>query len=359
MTGIFDSLEISEIDENGPRKPKPNAIAKRGRKAWRLVLIAAGTALVLALGTVGVFAWNLGHTFDSNTEKIPNVFPTEVIRPPISEGEAARAQNILLLGSDTRGSNSGSIADISGQRSDSIMVVHVPANRKKAYVMSILRDSWLEIPGHGEAKINAALSYGGVPLAVQTVEGLLGVRIDHVAIIDFTGFKGVTDALGGVNIENPVGFESSSIQGRYFAKGTQHLHGTEALAFVRERYAFKDGDFQRARNQQLFIKAVLGKALSASTLTNPARIKELTGAVAPYLAVDNGLNSAYVAGLGVELRELRVRDVTFFTLPTIGTGTSPDGQSIVNIDWDSLPEVQKAFQTDTLDSYQPEVQAIG
>jgi LCP family protein required for cell wall assembly len=331
----------------------------RKRKGWRIALISIGAVVLLVAGGAGVYAWNLTRTFDTKTQKIPEVFPTnEAARPPVLKGEAAKAQNILLLGSDTRGSINGSIANISGQRSDTIMIVHIPANRKNIYVMSILRDSWLDIPGHGKAKINAALSYGGVPLAVQTVEGLLGVRMDHVAIIDFAGFKGVTDALGGVDIDNPIGFDSYHMPGHYFARGTLHLNGTEALAFVRERYAFRDGDFQRARNQQLFIKAVLKRALSAETLTDPGKISGLIGAVAPYLAVDNGLNSAYVAGLGVELRNVRVGNVSFFTLPTKGTGAA-GGQSIVNIDWDKLTAVQRAFQTDALDAYQLEVPAAG
>ena len=337
----------------------PGAPVNRPKhRGWRIALIAIAAVVLLVGGVVGVYAWTLSNTFDSQTVKIPDVFPDEASRPPAPTGDGATGQNILLLGSDTRGANDGSITDLTGQRSDTIMVVHVPANRENIYVMSIMRDSWVDIPGEGEAKINAAMSYGGVPLAVQTIEGLLGARIDHVAIVDFTGFRGITDALGGVDIDNPVGFDSSSLPGRYFAEGTQRLNGTEALAFVRERYAFADGDFQRARNQQAFIKAVLGKSLTAETLTNPARISDLVGAIAPYLAVDEGLNAAYVAGLAVELRDVRVGDVTFFTLPTTGTGTSPDGQSIVVIDQDKLKEVQQGFQTDTLDTYQPELQTM-
>ena len=329
--------------------------ARPRRKGWRIAIIAIGAIVLLVAGAAGVFAWSLSNTFNSQTTKLPDAFPSEESgRPAILEGEAAKSQNILLLGSDTTGENDGSIADLTGQRSDAIMVVHVPANRKNIYVMSILRDSWLDIPGEGEAKINAALSLGGVPLAVQTVEGLLGTRIDHVAIIDFEGFKGVTDALGGVDIDNPIAFDSYHLKGHYFPEGAQRVNGAEALAFVRERYAFADGDFQRARNQQVFIKAVLGKTLSAETLTSPGKVSGLIGAVAPFLAVDDGLNAAYAAGIGVELRDVRVDDVTFFTLPTTGTGTSPDGQSIVIIDKDKLTGVQKAFQTDTLDEYQPE-----
>jgi LCP family protein required for cell wall assembly len=333
-------------------EPHPN----RRRKGLRIAIIAIAAVSLLAVGAAGLFAWGLTRTFDSETTKLQEVFPSGE-RPPALQGEAAKSQNILLLGSDTRGANDGSIADLTGQRSDTIMVVHVPADRENIYVMSILRDSWLEIPGEGEAKINAALSLGGVPLAVQTIEGLLGARIDHVAIVDFAGFKGVTNALGGVDIDNPIAFDSSHLKGHYFPEGPQRVNGTEALAFVRERYAFADGDFQRARNQQVFVKAVLGKALSADTLTNPGKISALIGAVAPFLAVDDGLNAAYAAGLGVELRDVRVGDVTFFTLPTTGTGTSPDGQSIVVIDQERLAAVRQAFQTDSLDAYQAEAQA--
>lgn len=346
MTDIFSSL--------GPaREPAPAPARKR--KGWRIALVAIGAVLLLVGGAAGMYAWTLSSAFDG-TEKIADVFPTdEAKRPAVLEGDAGKAQNILLLGSDTRGQNNGSLADMTGQRSDTIMVAHIPADRKNIYVMSILRDSWLDIPGRGQAKINAALAYGGVPLVVEAIEGVLGARIDHVAIVDFTGFKGVTDALGGVDIESQVGFTAG---GRSFTPGVQHVNGTEALAFVRERKSFRDGDFQRARNQQAFIKAVLRKTLSAETLTDPGKISGLVGAVAPFLAVDRGLNSAYVAGLGLEMRDVRVGDVTFFTMPTLGTGASPDGQSIVNVDFEELKIVQRAFQTDSLEDYEPEVQTI-
>ncbi|SDK43603.1 transcriptional attenuator, LytR family [Cryobacterium psychrotolerans] len=347
MTDIFSGPGL---------KPKPARTRASKRKRGRIALIAIGAVLLLVGGIVGVYAWTLSSTFDG-TEKIAGAFPTDDSRRPLAlTGDAGEAQNILLLGSDTHGSNNGSLADMKGQRSDTIMIAHIPADRKNIYVMSILRDSWLDIPGRGQAKINAALAYGGVPLAVETIEGVLGARIDHVAIVDFTGFKGITDALGGVDIDSQVPFKAG---GHQFSQGVQHVDGEQALSFVRERKSFNDGDFQRARNQQAFIKAVLTKTLSAETLTNPGKISGLVGAVAPFLAVDQGLTSGYVASLGVEMRDVRVGNVTFFTMPTLGTGTSPDGQSIVNIDWEELKAVQKGFQTDTLDTYEPKVQTIG
>ncbi len=314
---------------------------------------------VTVLGTVAmgtIWAASVASKFDSGTEKIDKAFPDESSRPAEPTGAAAGAQNILLLGSDTRG-EVDDIDDLEGQRSDTMMIVHVPADRQNVTVMSIMRDTWVDIPGHGSAKINAALSYGGVPLAVQTVESLTGSRIDHVAIIDFEGFKGLTDALGGVDVSNPIAFESSQKPGLVFDEGFIHLNGEDGLVFTRERYAFDDGDYQRVRNQQLYLRAIINRFLSSETLTNPARIGESIGAIAPFLTVDRELTSGYAGGLGLELREVRGDDITFFTLPTSGTGTSDDGQSIVVLDGARLPEVQAAFARGTLDEFAAKVLA--
>jgi LCP family protein required for cell wall assembly len=331
----------------------------RGRRGWRTVFVAFSICAVVVLGAAAMTVGNLAQSFDA-VEKIPQAFPTEeALRPPVATGKAASALNFLLLGSDTRGATSSSIANIGGQRSDTIVVVHVPADREHLSVMSIPRDSWLEIPGHGEAKVNAALSLGGVPLAVQTVEGVIGARIDHVAVVDFVGFRAVTDALGGVDIDNPIAFDSYHLKGHSFGQGVQHLNGEQALAFVRERYAFSDGDFQRVRNQQLLISALLSGLMHKSVLANPVTMSAVINAVQPHVAVDDGLTSTSLAALGAELSSLRADDVTFFTIPTSGTGQSANGQSIVNLNWEALPAVQEAFRSDTLDVFAPQVQAGG
>ena len=339
-------------------KPKRNERPARTKKERRLrvALISVGAVLVVLVGGAGFYAASLSQKFNS-AEKIFDAFPDETDRPAevVVPPDEPAAQNILLLGSDTRGKISGSLDSAGGNRSDTMMVVHIPADRENIQVMSMMRDSWVQIPGRGEAKINAALSYGGVPLAIQTVESLIGTRIDHVAIVDFVGFSGITDALGGITIDNPIAFTS---RGNRFEQGQIPLNGAAALAFVRERYTFSDGDFQRVRNQQLFIKAVMGKTLSRETLTNPVKIGDLVGAITPYLAVDEGLDSGYAAGLGFELGDIRSDDVTFFTMPTLGTG-NVGGQSIVRVDFDTLEIIKEHFTTDTLDEFVPEVQTIG
>lgn len=321
------------------------------KRRLRTTLIAVGSAFAILIVGMGVYALNLTWQFD-NVQKIPNAFPDDSLRPPPVEVDGPASQNILLLGSDTRGSIKGDLASAKGNRSDTMMIVHIPADRKNIQVMSLMRDFWVDIPGHGKAKLNAALAYGGVPLAVQTIEGIIDSRIDHVAIVDFQGFKGITNALGSVTVDNPIAFSSKDKVTEHFAKGKITLNGERALMFVRERHAFADGDYQRVRNQQLFIKAVMGKTLSSETLTNPVTISNLVSAIAPFMAVDSGLNSGYAVALGLELRDIRVDNVRFFTMPTLGTGNE-GGQSIVKVDWDEVPKIQAAFKDDTLDAYTP------
>ncbi|SEN39786.1 LCP family protein [Cryobacterium luteum] len=326
---------------------------QRRTRGWHIVMGSVLALVLLGAGAGGVGAYKLSRSFDDQVATLSTVFPPAAVRPPASVGAVAEAQNILVLGSDRRGAHNASITDLTGQRSDVIMVVHIPADREGVWVMSILRDSWLEIPGHGQAKINAALSWGGVPLAVETVEGLIKTRIDHVAVVDFEGFQAITDAVGGVEIDNPVAFASSKLKGHTFAVGKQVVTGAEALAYARERYAFADGDFTRVRNQQRLFKAMLSTVMSSRTVTNPATLTRLIEQVTPWIAVDDGLDFAYLTGLELQLRDLHGSDLTFFTLPTNGTGTSANGQSIVNIATDELAPLQEAFQTDTLAQYAP------
>ena len=189
------------------------------------------------------------------------------------------------------------------------MLVHLAGDGKHAYGISLMRDLWVPIPGYGEAKINSALELGGVPLAVKTVESLLGQKIQHAVMIDFEGFRGITDALGGVEVNNPVEFTADFDTHQHFPAGVIKLQGQRALEFVRERHSFADGDFTRVANQQLFLRSTLAKLLSAGTLTNPVTMYKLVNTASKYITVDKGLNATALASLVYSMRNVRMQDV--------------------------------------------------
>ena len=318
----------------------------------RATLITLLSLVVIAALVAGGYIFSLAKNFDSNSQKIEAAFPTNDDRP---EKSAKGAVNILLLGSDS-GGGSGSTENLKGVpnsgRSDTIMLVHIPDDRKGAYVTSIMRDTWVPIPGEGTHKINSAFSYGGVPKAVETIESLLDTRIDHVASVDMEGFKGLTDALGGVDVNVPIAFSTNNGKKDYhFDAGTQHLDGDNALAFVRERKSFKDGDYQRVKDQQIFIKAVMNKVLSRGTLTNPGKLSDVVNELSPFVAVDDTLDAAALGKLGISMAGIRSSDMHFFTLPNQGTGRSNDGQSIVLPDDAAIDELSTALKDDTVDEF--------
>ncbi|WP_396599433.1 LCP family protein [Frigoribacterium sp. R86507] len=309
-------------------------------------------ALVVFVGlpalVIGVGAGYLGHlarTWDDGASTIRAAFPDEADRPAaVDDG----ALDVLLLGSDTRQ------AGASG-RSDSMMLVHLPADRRDVYVMSIMRDTWVDVPGHGMAKINAAYSWGGVPLTVQTVEQLLQTRIDHVAEVDFTGFEGMTDALGGVDVVSERAFRAG---GHDFVAGPNHLDGEQALDFVRERKSFAEADHQRVRNQQAFVRGLVDGLLDRRTLTDPAAVSSFVAATADHVAVDPGLTPTRMAGIAWSARELRPSGLHAFTMATAGGGTSADGQSYVAFDVDRLYALRQALHDDTVGDYLDQTRGV-
>ncbi|WP_422934065.1 LCP family protein [Sinomonas sp. P47F7] len=314
---------------------KPTALQVRRRKRTALIAILSALTLVVVAAVIAiVYIGSLATTFDTKTQKIPAAFPQESTRPSESAPTAPDGKtpiNILLVGTDSRGATieQAEAGIPSDQRSDTMLLVHIPADRKSVYLISIMRDLWVPIPGHGSAKVNAALAFGGVPLMVQTVESLLGQRIDHVVFMDFSGFKDLTNAVGGVTVDVKIPFTAGQTSNYHFDAGPQTMNGDQALAYVRERYAFPDGDYQRVRDQQNFIKALVGKLASPQTVANPVTVANVVNELSPYLTVDSSLNAAAVAKLGFELRAVRASDIVSFTLPTSGIGWSTDGQSIV------------------------------
>lgn len=313
------------------------ARARRGSRSRRALVISL--SLLLVLGLVGVGAlWGLERWLTGRVERIDDPFAALGSRPPASvpasdAGPDARApMNLLVLGSDSRIS-AGDPAQWSrgAQRTDTIMLVHLPAEGGAAYVMSIPRDAWVDVPGHGQAKINAAFAYGGPALTVETVEQLTGVRVDHLAIADFESFRAITDRLGGVRVTLD---RDLAVAGTVVPAGKQRLlTGEQALAWVRERTTLARGDFDRVQRQQAWIRAIVARTRNEGTLADPLRSVPFLASVGDSVATDPGLDGAAMADLRDRVADLGSTDIVFLTVPAAGTGRSPDGtQSIVVLD---------------------------
>lgn len=367
MVYVSENSSHENVTNSSPEAPNSagaESVSRRARKADGTakksrapkIILWSILGVVLVVGAVaGIYVWQLISGYNQSEKLAQNeVFPDADTRPePVARPENTDNDplNILLLGSDTRDQVGEDLADIRGQRSDTIMVVNVPADRESVNIMSLMRDNWVEIPGHGMAKINAAMSYGGVPLTVQTVESILDVPIDHVAIIDFDGFKGLTDALGGVTVDNKVEFTARH-GGAYFPVGEITLNGEDALSYVRERYAFPNGDYTRVANQQRYLKGLMNTLLSRDTLTNPITIMDSVNAISPYLTVDDALTPTALAPLGMSLSGIRSGDINMFTSPTLGTGMV-GAQSVVHPDWEGLEKLAELFREDRVSEWKP------
>nr|WP_233515181.1 LCP family protein [Marinitenerispora sediminis] len=229
------------------------------------------------------------------------------------------ALNFLVIGSDSRGGlDSGQQTDlgvghVEGRRSDTMMLVHLNSDRDAITVVGIPRDSWVDIPGHGGNKINAAYAFGGPQLAVQTVESATRVRIDHYVEIDFSGFVDVVDAVGGIEVCLPEAIRDEKAH-LDMAAGTHHVDGTEALAFARTRQT-GDGDLDRIDRQQLVMSALLDRALSSETLSDPDKFAGFLDTSLRSLTVDEGLDTATINQLGNQLRDISLTDVSFTQVP--------------------------------------------
>ncbi len=313
-----------------------------------LVLLCAGILLI-----VGGGCWAVEH-YTGKVERIPNAFPTNVpkaaLPPPSKDG----SQTFLLVGLDARSDlpTTGKDAKAAewkpgAQRSDTMMLVHIPADHKNAYVVSLPRDSWVSIPGHGKAKLNAAFSWGGPPLLIDTVQRLTRVRIDHLMVIDWSGFRKLTDAVGGVDITVDKTVPRRNGPGGVWTAGTHHMDGDEALDYVRERYGLPRGDLDRTHRQQNFLRAVLAKMLSGGTLSKPLTLKHTLDQVTSVVSVDDKLSDGDLRDLVWDMREVRSKDMVFMNAPVAGFDTIQK-QSVVLLDQNGTSELWEAMRNDTM-----------
>lgn len=249
-----------------------------GRRGRRIALIIGVVVLVLIAATAGSYFWINGKLNRS-------------VALPAFTGQSA-GTNWLITGSDSRKGLSRSQIDalhvgfnFGTLNSDSIMVLHTGSGRP--VLISIPRDSYVPIPGHGSNKINAALAFGGPSLLIATVESVTGLRINHYMGIGFGGLVSVVNNVGGVRICLKTGV-NDSYSGVHLSKGCHNLNGTQALSFVRDRHSFASSDLQRIQDQRAFLKSLLSKATSPGVYLNPFVSLPFASTAASSMSVDKG-----------------------------------------------------------------------
>jgi LCP family protein required for cell wall assembly len=249
-----------------------------GRHGRRIVTIIVVILVLIVAGTAGSYFWidgKLNHT---------------VTLPATSNTSAGT--NWLIAGSDTRIGVSRTeqaklhLGSTGASASDSLMLLHTGSGGKPVLI-SIPRDSYVDIPGHGDNKINAALALGGPALLVQTVENLTGLKINHYMSIGFVGLASVVNSVGGVHICLKTAFDDPD-SGAHLKAGCQTLNGTEAIAFVRDRHSFADSDLQRIQDQRAFLAALLNKGTSPGVYLNPFTALPFASTSASSIAIDKG-----------------------------------------------------------------------
>jgi LCP family protein required for cell wall assembly len=332
---------------------------------WRVVLRALAGVIALGLIVGSGIAWVSYRNFAAD---IPRGAPV----PPLAAGTTdpdGKAQDILLVGNDSRagatraelkalhtGPNNGEV------NTDTMMLMHIPANGSRATIVSFPRDSWVNIPGYGMGKINSAYGDGytsaksahksetaaesaGLIMTVRTIEALTGLHIDHYAQVNLLGFYRISNAIGGVqvclnhaqNASTDADQFGRGYSGINLPAGVSVIKGAQALAFVRQRHGLPNGDLDRIKRQQYFLSSAFRKVTSAGVLLNPFKLRDLMHAVGSSLLIDPQLK---VLSLAREFQQMSAGKLSFLTIPNNGPQLIyPNGvaTSIVQVDSAAMP----------------------
>jgi LCP family protein required for cell wall assembly len=319
---------------------------------------AVSTSVLLATGV----GWTLYRDLTGGISTSDVITGGDLAKPTGSD------LNVLLVGVDSRTDAQGrplskqvltelrSGAEDGVLNSDTIILLHVPADGSKATAISIPRDSYVNIPGYGKNKINYAYpaatleaasklrAEGDDPVTVEkesrtagrselvkTVEKFTGAKVDHYAEVNLLGFYNLTNAIGGVQVclKNPVQEYRS---GADFPAGLQTISGGAALAFVRQRYGLPQSDFSRIRRQQAFLAGVAHKILSAGTLTSPSRLQGLINAAKQAVVLDSGWD---ILSFARQASNIAGGNIEFVTIPTTGQTSNQHGD-VVTVDPDEV-----------------------
>jgi LCP family protein required for cell wall assembly len=297
-------------------------------------VVAGLLSLTLLVGCG--WGWYLGQVASATVNRT-DALPASGNEQTVNTGAA---MNMLLVGTDSRSQLTAQQQDElhtggnSGLNTDTMILVHVPADGTAASFVSFPRDSYVDIPGHGKDKLNAAYAYGyadagssasedqklasGAQLLVQTISQLTGLQIDHYAEVDLLGFFNLSSVVGGVEVNLCKAVDDSKYSGAVFPAGVQTISGADALKFVRQRHGLPRGDFDRIVRQQVFIAGILRKMVSGNTALDLGKQRELVQAVAQSMTVDKSLD---LMQLAQQMQSVKPGSVDFQTVPNLGTDT--------------------------------------
>lgn len=238
---------------------------------------------------------------------------------------------IMLIGSDRRENQD----KVTGQRSDVNMLVRVDAPNGKATILSIPRDTKVDMGENGTQKFNAAYNFGGIAAVLEEASDLTGVQISHYADVNFSGLKKLVDAIGGVDVEVPERIEDPKAGKAVIEAGKQHLNGAEALTFARSRQ-YVDGDFTRTSNQRLLVEAIVNKVLKMPVTSMPG----VLAAAAECVTCD--LNVTDIINLATTFRN--AGKMTIYSAMVPSTTATIDGVSYVIADEQGLADMMKLIE---------------
>ncbi|MET9208905.1 LCP family protein [Streptomyces bacillaris] len=327
-------------------QPKDGSASRRKRPWLRWAALGASFLVLVSAGA----GWWLYNKLDGNiTTDTGAAAELKVYEKERPDQVVMDAQNILLIGSDSRaGDNSKYGRDDGGsQRSDTTILLHLAADRKSATAVSLPRDLMVEIPAcrTGDDKetrerlgqFNSAFELGGTACTIRTVERLTGIRIDHHMVVDFNGFKDMVDAVDGVEIclKEPINDKDAHLE---LPAGRQTLNGEEALGYVRARKTLGDGsDTERMERQQRFLGALVNKMQSNGVLLNPTRLYPVLDAATKSLTTDPGLDSLRdLYDLVRSMRDVPTDQVQFLTVPRQPYRNNPNRDELVEPDASEL-----------------------
>ncbi len=335
-----------------PRSVRPGRPPSRQqdeRPRWGMRL--ATTLSVLVLGAGGV-----GHAVVTSLDG--GIGRVDPFRDMKNRPQGSLGTNILLVGTDGR----DKITPEEKQKyrlggapchcTDTIMIVHVSADRDRVSVVSLPRDSYAEVPEHTDeatghnhprhpVKLNAAYAEGGPSLTVRTVESMTGLKIDHYLEVDFTSFMKTVDVVGGVQIctARPM---KDSYTGLDLGAGTHELNGGEALQYVRSRHADGSSDLGRMQRQQRFLAALIEKATSNGVLLNPVKFREVASSLLSSVRADEGFGVEEMLGFTAAMKGFTPSSSDFTTVPLGQLGFAVKGVGST-VKWDEV-KAKKLFQ---------------